>query len=268
MAKRGDISLKMSLDEIKSLVLASIAIGFAVSYNDWGIGKQFILSVGLINLILASLICAFTLWLRTNIQKRAAKSELTTVDFSASPTNLVYAFALAVLTAGSFVFAAPGRPKVQSVTLLRPGFREPHLSPFRVSRIVSAGTVVSLILIFIAKVWLTYGGGILATYLLKTNVWMAVIALIPLPIEGLAAAYQQRSGISHTIEVIAPKFEGEQIFFGSRPLWFFLAVAAVMLSGLVKTGLTATTSLILSAAIAFAAAILWIYYVDFTGHKK
>ena len=269
MAKRGDIDLRMSTTELRSVLISSLFIGFAVSFNNWGIGDRFIFSVGLINLFLATLICAITIWLRTNIQKRAGVSEMTTVTFKHNYTNSVYTFLISILSAGAFVFAASGRPEVRSVTLLRPGYRESHLSPFRVSRIVAVGTVVSLILIAFAKLWLVYGGGILATYLLKTNVWMALVSLIPLPVKGLAAIYQRTPfyqlapGIARAIQIGTPSFEGEQVFFGARPLWFSLAIATILVSGFITLGVGSLNSLILSAIIAFAAGLIWIYYIEF-----
>jgi len=278
MAKLGDINLRMSPAELRSVLIASLFIGFAVSYNDWGFGDSFIPSVGLINLFIATLVCAFTIWLRTNMQKRAAKMEMTTVTFRTNHMNFVYTIILSFLTSGFFVFAATGRPKVRSVLHLRPGYREPHLSPFRVGRIVAVGTVASFALIVIAKVWLASGGGLVASYLLRTNIWIALVSLIPLSAEGIVDTYKKfpltkifynaYPKISKFVKNSAPVFEGEQIFFGGRALWVLLVAAAVLLSGLVKTGLSATSSLILSALVAFAVAIIWVYYVEFRGHKK
>lgn len=278
MAKLGDINLGLSWKELVSIIIASLFIGFGISYNDWGFGAQFVLSIGIINLLIAAVICAITFWLRTNFQKRAGRIELATVEFTHSWTNLFYTFILTLLTGGLFIFASPGRPSIRSITHLRPGFEKPHLSPYDTAKIVAAGTVVSLLLIVVAKIWMASGGGLLASYLLRTNIWIALISLIPLPVEGLSLMYQHAPitrtihtaypALAKAVSTVTPVFEGEWVFFGSRPMWFLLITAAVSLAILIQTPLPATTSLLVSAAVAVIAAGYWIYKIEFGGQPK
>lgn len=276
MARPGDINIGTSWGEMWKMIIASSILGFAISFRDWGFGNQFIASVGIINLFLATLVCTFSIWLRTSMQKRAGRTELATVRFEYSWINLVYTFLLAFITNGFFIFAALGRPTVKSLTHLRPGYLNPHLGHERVARIVMAGTITSILLLVFAKFWLAVGGGVLAEYLFRTNAWMLIISLIPIPAEGISLFYQKAPitrtfhqmypPLANALKQFAPRFEGEQIFFGSRPLWFFITVISVVFLGLINTSISITATLLWSVIFGVAGVIFW-WYLEYKKFK-
>ena len=259
MAKH-DIQLSLSAEELKAAAITSLVIGFVISYNHWGFGESAVISTGILNWILAGIICLGTIWLRSYVQKYVARTEQTVVTYEAKPANWFWTVFLGIISSGFFVLASGGRPKVKSVTVLRSGHREPHLSPFRQAAIIASGFIVSFALIIIANFWLSYGDSILADYLLRTNIWMALVGLLPLPFEG----YSLKQSMGQ-VKQMMPTFEGEHIFFGSPALWTFLAVAAIALSGFISFGVSTSISLIISLAVGFAAGIAWIYFKQFGG---
>lgn len=275
MTHRGDIDIGTSWNELVSMFIASLVIGFAISYRDWGIGNKFMLGVGFRNLLLVTFICVVTLWLRAKFQKIVARSRLATATFEYYPTNLIYTFFLSLITNGYFIFAAPGRPKIEPTTRYRPGIDKPSFQTKELAWVVASGSFASILLMIAAKLWLSAGGGLGAEYLLRTNIWMAIMTLIPLPIHGLVAIYKGGHKVRHghtsnfsitrMVRSSLPIFEGEQIFFGSPKVWIFTAVSVILTAGLFKTSLGIVLSLTISVIVGLAAVIYWIYRIEVGG---
>lgn len=95
-------------------------------------------------------------------------------EYRAWPTGLFLAFIMAIISKGSFVFAAPGAVMISAYSFYS------HINKEKMGKIAIAGSVVNIILavIFIA-LSLTFGSELFAMGA-QVNVWLAIFNLIPI----------------------------------------------------------------------------------------
>lgn len=95
-------------------------------------------------------------------------------EYRAWPTGLFLAFIMAVLTKGSFVFAAPG-----AVTISR-GYLTHHAGKEQMGKIAVAGSVVNIILsVLFITLSLLFSSHLFAMAA-QVNVWLALFNMIPI----------------------------------------------------------------------------------------
>jgi Zn-dependent protease len=103
-------------------------------------------------------------------------------EFRAWPTGLALAIGMAVLSQGSFVFAAPGATMISPVKRNKFGYTMQVLNPEDMGKISIIGPVINIILC------LVFSGLAIAVPLLifkigaQVNAWLAIFNMIPLSV--------------------------------------------------------------------------------------
>lgn len=160
-----------SKEEIKALVISTLALGFIFSY---GYGLNLI-TIGVTTLIVALSFIPHELGHRFLAIKYGAMAR-----YQMWTTGLFLALILAIITGGNFVFAAPGAVMIQPRYDLYGKIRT--LSSRQIALISAIGPGTNIIIAFIATVLVKF---VIASPILvmaaQINSLLAVFNLLPVP---------------------------------------------------------------------------------------
>ena len=273
--------------ELLHIVLAMIILGFLFSFRLWGV-EVFSARDGFYNWLRMGGLAILALGGHILAQKSLAKRYDAVSRFKLWGLGVALALLVIFFTNGWFIWAAIGCAAVSTPTLLRPGrkIEREAISPFEVSKIMAAGTFASLGLAVVGKLLIPYLGT-LARQFMNMNLWIAVFSIVPL--------FLVRLNLSLTTSWISDKFfkkkgrpldkfvknkwahagpswmvlekatrrigeiwlsEGEILLFGSRPLWIFTFVFAVVMTVMIIF-FGAIASVITAAILAVVMFAIW-----------
>lgn len=179
--------VRFSDTELWQLLVATLCISFAFSI---ALYSQEIFSNGFFYdpiFLLNSLIIvgpAFILHEELG-HKMVAQRHGLWAEFRTWPEGLVMTIMMAVLSYGSFVFAAPGAVVISQIKKINSGFSITMLSRESIGKIAVAGSVVNifLALIFVGGYLITSSPVLL--FAAAVNAWLAAFNMIPFgPLDG------------------------------------------------------------------------------------
>ncbi len=174
--------ISFSITEIKHLLVAMLAIAFAFSLI---LNSKEIFYSGKLTyspwFFLSSLVAVgFAFIFHELGHKFVAQRKGCWAEFRAWPAGIILAVALAVVSRGGFVFAAPGAVMISPAKRTRFGTAFTILSPSDMGKISSAGAIINIIqaVIFslLAFVFVNISIFPIAA---QVNAWLAIFNLIP-----------------------------------------------------------------------------------------
>ena len=227
--------------EIGYLILASIIAGFVFSFDEWG-AEKFDLSIGLLNLLKAIIICFIIYTVHIFAQKLVAKRANCEVEFITISSSFkkipiylrqigpILTLLFSIISNGKLFFIALASFNILSKRKYRVGHKWTNVKEFEEAKIAFAGPLSNLILSAIFKLLLPLSPIFFskATFIAST---LTIFHLLPFP-----------------------KFDGIRIFMGSRFLYLFavvLAILSIVLINFINVVIAVFLALLISIIITF-----------------
>jgi len=226
--------------EIRSLIIAILAIAFIISFKEWGIGR-FDLKLGLFNYFNAILIVALSFLVHISIQRLWALSIGFRLEWKMWSFGLLFGLIMAFLTNGLVWIILPGGFIVHHMAGHRLGWFRYGINYWAVGLIAVTGPFASILLAAMFKSLSVVVANSLIQKVIVFNIAFALYSLLPIP-----------------------PLDGSKTFFGSRMLYafssFVIIAAAILLNANIGAGIVIISSI-------FIGIVLWILYYVFFEHK-
>ena len=177
---------EFSNDEIKGMVVATIIVGFIISFKEWGYGDKFDAMIGLKNLFSSILIVALSMLAHISGQRIAGLHAGFRVKYNMWLYGLVFGLIIVLVTRGNFWFIAPGGITIILMEQHRIGYFRYGINKWALAMIAAAGPVSNIILAGFFKtiqLWFTFipVNGALIDKLFVFNLVFAAYSLLPIP---------------------------------------------------------------------------------------
>lgn len=203
--------LAFSTEEIRSLLITILVIGFIFSFKEWGV-DQFDLLYGLKNFVNVSLIVGLAFLVHEVVQKYVSLRIGLMAEYKAWTFGLILGLILIFLSRGDLIFLAPGGILIHHLAGARLGRFRYGLNHITMGWIAVTGPLANIVLAIFFKLMLLFPffNPVLIQKAIFINVWLAVFSMLPIP-----------------------PLDGSKMFFASRFLYvmlfgFFVAVAFLL----------------------------------------
>jgi hypothetical protein len=226
--------------EIRSLVIATLAIAFIISFREWG-GADFSFRIGLFNYFNAFLIVALSFLVHISAQRIWSLSTGYRLEWKMWSFGLLFGVIIAFITNGLFWLILPGGFIVHHMAGHRLGWFRYGINYWAVGLIAVMGPLASVLL---AVVFKAISGIVFNSLIQKViifNLAYAVYSMIPIP-----------------------PLDGSRTFYGSRMLYAFSISGIVAAAILLRLNINVGLAIILSL---FVGIVLWLSYYIFFENK-
>lgn len=229
---------KFSRHEIRGLVISILVIAFIISFNDWGPGSTFVPSAGIFNFFNAILVVALSILVHDAGQRLVGLAIGYKVEFRMWLFGLIFALALAFVSAGRIWLIVPGGFMLHMIAGHRLGWFRYNINYFGQAMVALAGPLFTLMLIIFFKVLYAFFPTSLILLAIKFNVIYAITSLLPIP-----------------------PMDGSKIYFGSRMLYAFSLPTIIVATILMVVDVPVLLALVISFLVGI---VLWMtYYITF-----
>lgn len=176
-----------SFVEVQHIALALVALAFSFEFilfrtEIFEQGLLFNMPAMLIFFLQSLIAVGFAFVLHELGHKFMAQSKGLWSEFRAWPTGLVLAIGMAILSRGSFVFAAPGATMISPLKKNKFGYTMQILKPKDLGQIGLIGPVINIILCLIFGSLAAFFPLVLFKIGAQVNAWLAIFNLIPLSV--------------------------------------------------------------------------------------
>jgi len=245
--------------EIIHLVIASLSLGFFISFRDWGDPTP-LLSQGVTNWINSSLVVFFSLVIVTAIQKLVSLRKSHLVEFKVWSLGLLFGLIFVIITNGSWLILLPGGLLFSASSLLGVGNKyEGRILHHSRGIVAFFGPFVHILLAYIFKYLLDSGmDNYLVNQIISLNMILAITTILPIP--QFESLIPKIKGASKEYNIIkdATALHGFYIFYDSRIFYIFsLAFILILLAGL--SYLPIIASLIIGGILAGTIALIYLF---------
>lgn len=227
--------------EIRSLIIAILAIAFIISFGEWGYGEEFSLKVGAFNFFNAILIVALSFLIHISVQRIWSLGVGYKLEWKMWGFGLLFGVIMAFLSNGYVWLILPGGFIVHHIAGHRLGWFRYGINYWAIGLIAVTGTFAT---IFFAAIFKALSGFVFNSLIQKVitfNIAYALYSLVPIP-----------------------PLDGSRTFYGSRMLYAFstsaIVAAAVLLRFDIGVGISILSSFLIGVA-------LWVMYYIFFEHR-
>ncbi len=237
-----------------SVLLAAVAAGFILSYNDWG-GATFDLGAGISNLLLDTLGAFLMIAVHVAANKAIAIFYGIWSDFERYGLGLLIGVFIAFLTFGLVPIWTTGYFRYKSIPNLRLGkFRGTLVKPWE-EGLVTAGTVLASLLITIPLGVLYNVTGVDFFFsMTKISLLIALYAMIPFPLVQTTNVYQVYMTRMESIEANLP---GYDLFWASPTYYCGILGLVIAFSAFTLLFGPSTLTLVLSLLLGLVGIWVW-----------
>ncbi len=275
----------MNKDEIIDIILVTIILGFCFSFRNWSGNIVFYKDVaGITNLLITCLVVLIAVLIHEASHYFVAKKYFAEVKTKTWKAFLVLALLSTFITNGYFVFAAVWSIAIIKSPLFSIGEKRTFLGPRKRAKIALIGPLINFALGIIGFLFFVKTGSFFAKKLVEVNLYLAVFNLFPffrfiyltfnIPMlrdNKYKQNYWQKyvhkmlSGFKSTRnppEGHVTFNEGEMVFFGSRPYWFFFFPLILTSSIMIFLTSKIFISLLIGLLIASMSWLIEHYFVE------
>ena len=185
--------LSFNNEEIKSLAIVTLILGFIASFRYWGVDK-FSFQEGINNFISSVLIVGLSIIAHLIVQKYIALKKGYRINYKHWKVGLIIGLIFAFLSNGFVTFLAIGGIVIHQISgkrigLFRGGTRYDDLA------IISFfGPLTNILLAIIFKTLIFLPNTILVDKLIMINIWIALFSMLPIPpMPGVNIFYTSRT---------------------------------------------------------------------------
>ncbi len=158
-----NVKIRFTQDEIKELVISTVALGFIFSISHMSI-TYFLILTGIL---------ALSFIPHELAHKFAAMRYGHYARYVMWKEGLIFALLLAVITGGHFIFAAPGAVMISRMSI--------HSSSRENAIISAAGPASNILIAAFAYIFLQFYPNFVIFYLMQINAFLAFFNLLPIP---------------------------------------------------------------------------------------
>lgn len=177
MDKKRVKQMKFDNSELYKLALTSLAIGFMLSFREWG-GAEFNAAKGTMNLILFSLFAFLALLAHFAGEKFYGARRGLDIKYRASLPGLGIGLYITFLTSGLFFILAPGTMSAEWRKKQRVGYFRYRVYLADYSYAIMTGIIANIL---IASILMPFQNIPILDLFAKTNMLIAIFSLIPVP---------------------------------------------------------------------------------------
>lgn len=190
-----------SREEIKTLIIASIALGFVFSFKEWGVG-HFDAAIGLKNWLLSAIIAFGAVFTGMAAHKLAALYIGFRAESRLWTYGIVISIVLAFVTRGNLFFLAAVGTTYHHLAVHRLGFFRYGLNYWDQAKAAFAGPLANIFLAAMIKIIATgsvvipigLAGSPLVEKAIYFNLWYAIFNMLPIPpLDGTVSFYASRT---------------------------------------------------------------------------
>jgi Zn-dependent protease len=223
--------------EIQSLLLLALAVGFMISFKDWGT-TTFNAAEGIRNLFDAFLISAIAAFVHESMHKIAAAYKGYAAEHKPWWAGVAFGLMLTFVTQGNLFFFGSSvlvyHLAAERLGQYKYGFRIKDVAFVSV-----AGALANLALAAIFKLVFVANSSPLAEKAFMINIWFAVFNILPLP-----------------------WLDGGAVFFGGRTIYSFFLALIVAASVSLYFSHSVLNSIIFSVVVGVILAATWAILVE------
>lgn len=259
MIENVKLHFRFSQKEIIHLVIASILLGFFISFRDWGEPNPSIF-IGLTNLVNSSLISFFSLVFVTSIQKLISLRKSNVVEFKIWPLGLLFGLIFILLTRGYWWVLLPGGLLFSSSPLLKLGDKyEGRVLHHSRAIVAFLGPFCHIIIAYMFTYVLNFGlDNYLVGKIISLNIVLAITTILPIPQFESLVPKIKGSNKEYKLFDKPTALHGFYILYDSRIFYIFsLAFVLVLVAGLNYLPLIA--SLIIGGILAGTIALIYLF---------
>ncbi len=193
--------VRFSKDEIKALLIASIAFGFMLSFKGWGI-EQFDIAAGITNWLLATVIALGGVFTGMLAHKIGAAYLGFRAECKLWSYGIIIGLVLVFVTRGNFWFLAAIGTVYHHLAVHRLGFFRYGLNYWDQAKAAFVGPLANILLAALIKIIATgsivipigLAGSPLVEKAILFNLWYAIFNMLPIPpLDGTVAFYASRT---------------------------------------------------------------------------
>lgn len=230
---------KFTPTELKSVIITVIALGFIISFREWGVGAKPNLIFGLFNFFNAILIVTLSFLVHISAHKIAALIAGYRAEYKLVTFGLLTSLILAFVTNGRFWFLVPGGIVVHHLAGHRLGKFRYGLRYDVLGIIAFTGPYASLGLAALLKIINNFIHSGLIRKAILFNIIFAVYMILPIP-----------------------PLDGSKTFFGSRMIYAFVFPSIIIIALLFLLNINVLIAIILALAIAVVCWLLYYLYFE------
>jgi hypothetical protein len=220
-------NFSFSRTELSQLFWTSLVFGFALSFRKWGGGQSVDVPAGLVNLLFATAVVFFCMYVHVSLQKLVAIKLGYKATYSYWLNALLFAIFLAFLSFGYLSFILPGAVKIEHIPRLRLGKFRYGTNLKDLARISLAGPVSHILLILIiGPIFFALGRDENLLSIIIVNLLLAIYSVLPIP--KIDTPSKMDSGS-----------DGLGLFYFSRTLYVLILITVIVFAGLVLSSANA-----------------------------
>jgi len=192
--------VSFSGEEVKTLIIATIALGFMFSFKEWGV-TEFDVAFGFKNWLLSAIIALGAVFTGMIAHKIAAAYLGFRAECKLWTYGLIIGLVLAFVTRGNFFFLAAVGTTYHHLAVHRLGFFRYGLNYWDQAKVAFVGPLANIFLAALIKIIATgsivipigLAGSPLIEKAILFNLWYAIFNMLPIPpLDGTVAFYASR----------------------------------------------------------------------------
>ena len=225
--------------EIRGLIATVFVIAFIISFKEWGTGNVVDISSGILNLIIAILITAISLFIHESAHRMSSLYVGLRAEYKPWTFGLIFGLIIAFLSNGKIWILLPGGFVVHHLPGHRIGWWRYDIAYVTLGMLALWGTLTTLFFALLLKVLNNLVSNPIFEKAILLNIALVIYTMLPLP-----------------------PLNGSKLFYGSRMIYVFSSLFVVATSILLIIDINPWLSVVSAFIVSIIGWVLYYYYVE------